>query len=661
MCTALLVHSDFLGGFVLCMASALPNDDLSDMSGHSSITLSTAAAAAASADTVQARCCDCSFRNGCDAKCACVRSERICTSCLPDVKRCENRKTEYQLGKGVPRSLTAALDAASSAGNSAAASGQPPASHIWQKPKRSPLRNKQSATVSQPAAAAAVVPRNRSITAREPACIEQTLQMCAQIRSGAAAGGYILSEQQLLSIEQLVEEARGMHAGALDLQLQYKEAMKQAAADKAALVSSTKKVETATKKFNEAEAKLKILQANSSKVAAATISPSKKRSRQEHQSANTESLQAGDALAAPASTGGSVHVSKKANVHPQRQQHNSVLAAAAAQSATIFHSSPVSVLIRRPAPVAPTPGSALERSPSGKIRYEADKCLVVSGMNMRSHILAPDALQTIKQTLVNLGLCREEDAGQCTPQDVYKIQQPPQAAPGPIKWKVVFRTAQAAEVVLERYMNAKTQDSQSLRGIDLRAFVDRQQLAQAAEAEEPVWMPQRPQRQSSAVTEVLARTQSSDSVIVLEPPAQPESKIELPAGGRVQFVTRHAAAQAQVPSVPLIPEPRPTVAVPTPEPQQLTLQAQQPAFRTHPPTHEASPVMNGGHAHGWMPYPPPPRPLVPMMHAYHGGHLPHGMYMQHPGGSYPYGAPTGYAPAGYMPAPMPYPHYPPQF
>lgn len=235
--------------------------------------------------------------------------------------------------------------------------------------------------------------------------------------------------------------------------------------------------------------------------------------------------------------------------------------------------------------------------------------------------------------------------GECTPVDAFKLQG--EVMVPPIKWKVVFKSAGAAAVVLERYMRGSGQTH-----IQLRAFENRHEHAARASANvEPDWVHdwhQQPLRQASAATEVLARAPSMDSVVIVEPQVKQEVKCaQQPASvasGRVQFVTKHAAPQAQVaaPSVPLAPVVGP------------------PPLQQHMP--EAAAQVLGAIPQGWIAYPPPLRPMGQMMHPYHGPPPPQGMYMQHPGGPpYPYGAPMGYAPAGFVPAPMPYPTYPPQF
>jgi hypothetical protein len=128
-----------------------------------------------------------------------------------------------------------------------------------------------------------------------------------------------------------------------------------------------------------------------------------------------------------------------------------------------------------------------------------------------------EALQIIKQTLFNMALCREADMGQCTPVDVYKLQGP--LITPPIKWKIVFRSAVAADMVLERYIYMRTAGVND-HGVSLRAFASRHEHAATdADTLEPEVVQHRPDSNSSAVTHAqqLERTVSSDSVVILEP------------------------------------------------------------------------------------------------------------------------------------------------
>jgi hypothetical protein len=322
------------------------------------------------------------------------------------------------------------------------------------------------------------------------------------------------------------------------------------------------------------------------------------------------------------------------------------------------------VLIRDSAPQAASSFANMERSSSGKISYPANRCLVATGLNLRSHVNLADARHFIKQTFFDLGLTREADRDQCTPVEVFKLLSPSMMPP--IRWKMVFKSAEAAELVLERHSLA------GHTGFSLRAFENRHEREQAARAGlEPVWTaaePQQPVRQSSAATEVLARAPSTDSVVIVEPLVKHEVKInQQPTSSRVQFTTRHALQPVQPqPQTPAAITPPATMAA-APEPQH-TPSATAAAAQSALPVQQtmvqiASPAAPGAGAYppGWIPFQPPPRPMMPMVHAYHGAPPPHGMYMQHPGGPYPYGAPMGYVPAGFVPAPMTYPSYPPQF
>jgi len=270
-------------------------------------------------------------------------------------------------------------------------------------------------------------------------------------------------------------------------------------------------------------------------------------------------------------------------------------------------------------------------------------------VQVRSHISSVDALQSIKQTFFNLNLCREDDGGASTPVDAYKLNK--DCLRPPILWKVVFRSAEAAGMVLERYIRGGQRD------IHLRAFESREELEQTAamfnvQPERVTKQPCRPVRHGSDVTEALARAPSSNSVTIVEPPLKreekpnPEPTQPQPPAARIQFTTRHSAQQVQQVAAPQ--------AADVSELPIATAQVLQVA----PPPPQS---MGGAYPHGWVAYPPPPRPLVPMLHPYHSPPPGPGIYMQHPSGPYPYGAPMGYAPAGFVSAPMVYPSYPPQF
>jgi len=452
------------------------------------------------------------------------------------------------------------------------------------------------------------------------------------MHDSAAAAGHNLSSAQLALVEQLVEQAAHLHASACDLQKKLKISMKGAADDRAALITSNKKLDSTQKKFNEAESKLKQYHATSSK-ATASASPSKKRVHIEEQKQEPQQDSRRRRI--------------DAMVHPDRRQH-----APPSQE----QSAPRPVLIRSTAPAST---SALERSPSGKVRHPAERCLVAAGVNVQAHLSNVEALQIIKQTLFNLALCREADMGQCTPVDVYKLQGP--LITPPIKWKIVFRSAAAADMVLERYMYMQAVGD-NLHGVSMRAFANRHEhAATAADALEPEVVQQRPE--SCAVTQQLDRTVSSDSVLILDPPVKAEVKVgehQLPVN-RIQFVTRHALSAAGHASVP--PVSAPSSAVTSPAASAAALPPQQQPVATPSPPQPPQQQPSSAIPYGWIAYPQPQQPMIPnhgMMHHYYGAPQPHGVYMQHLGGPHPYSAPMGYAPpAGYMPAPVAaYPFHP---
>jgi hypothetical protein len=261
------------------MANTPQHVDSTGVSGHSSITLSIAAAAAqqATQKTPQEQCCSCTAHARCDARCPCVARAEVCTSCTPGLAKCENRdQSLYTLGKGIKRAgsgTQAATGGSAAASTAANEHASPPATNIWTKSKQiSPSKQKRSAA----AAGAAAAHADRVITEQEPACVGSVREMCARMHGGAAAAGYNMSSAQLAVVEQLVEQAAHLHAGTCDLQKKLKAAVKDAADDRAALITSNKKLESTQKKFNEAESKLKQHHATASKAAAAA-SPSKKR------------------------------------------------------------------------------------------------------------------------------------------------------------------------------------------------------------------------------------------------------------------------------------------------------------------------------------------------------------------------------------------------
>jgi hypothetical protein len=247
-----------------------------------------------------------------------------------------------------------------------------------------------------------------------------------------------------------------------------------------------------------------------------------------------------------------------------------------------------------------------------------------------------------------MNLCREDDGGTCTPVDAFKLAKDNRQ--GAIRWKIVFPSTDAAAMVLERYMRGGQRDI-LLRGFESREELQQAQARARSEMEWAAEQPRQPVRHGSDATQVLARAPSSDSVTIVDPPLKREEKPNSqplqpqPQAPRVQFTTRHAAQQVQQVAASQA-EPMVQPAVPT-----QVLQVAPP-----PP-----PGVGSAYPHGWVAYPSPPRPLVPMVHPYHNAPPPHGMYMQPQSGPYPYGAPMGYAPAGFVPAQMAYPSYPPQF
>ncbi len=599
-----------------------------------------------------APCCGCTTR--CEIqRCSCINSAKVCTRCVPrGSNKCENiNEGQYTHGKRVSRvpSTSGQQTHAAAAGSSAASSSQAPQSHSWQKSPAKVKKNSAMAKTGASSSAAAAADALDGV-GEQPACIHGVRQYCAAMRDRAAAAGYSINAEQLHLIEQLVAESQRLYNISRDLHKKFSASNLESAIAQAALAANNKKFEKITAKFNEADAKLKTLRATASNLKAAvtaTSSPSKKRQHIERE----------DERERPQSAGGSAtsahHVSSEddsrrrrieAHVHPARHQHNS-----ATLGQPVFDNksapAPRPVFFRRTGPVD-SPVSNMERSASGKIRYPGARCLVASGLQLRSHVSTVDALHCIKQTLFNLDLCREDDGGTSTPVDAFKLAK--DSWQSAIRWKVVFSSADAAAMVLERSIRSGQRDI-LLRGFENRGELQQSEVRARAELEWAAEQPRPPVRHGSNATEMLVRTPSSDSVMIVEPPVKREEKPvpppmqPQPPAPRLQFSTRHAAQQVQ------------QVAAPEPVAQPATPTQ---ALQVAPPP---PPGVTGAYPHGWVAYPSPPRPLVPMMHPYHNAPPPHGMYVQHPGGMYHHGAPMGYAPAGFMPAPMAYPSYPPQF
>lgn len=555
-------------------------------------------------------CCNCTTR--CElGKCTCV-GKQVCTTCAPlGANRCENHDSEqYKQGKRVVRlnSTSAAAATSSSAAATAAPAG-------------SPGRRRGRANIAESAATSAAAACADSSTAQQgmPQCVAEVRQVCDQINNSTAAraaGVPALTWGQFQSIEKLLNEYTRLHAEAHKHRSKFKETNKTAAQVQAAFTSKTKEYAELTKKYNEVVAKLKSTEARKGQHSQAAKGNKRPRelSDSEHSEREVTTTSAGRA-----------HISKDDDARRQRTG--------------LIHPDRMKQVLHH---VAPSRSAAYPAAAREHIVIPANRCLVASGVGARLHTPKVEVVHMVNQILVNSDIIRDEDHGDTMAIDAYSMP----GAAQPIHWKVVFKSAKATEMVLDRNMRKQNPH------ISLRAFLDRRQCVDEPDhqqSEYPV-RPAEPQRHAVATEQPLARTLSSDSVVCLAP-TQPQTRREAATvpvmqvkreGAPLQFTTRHAGDNQR----PTVPVQQPVAAQ---EPQQAP-QLQQPV------TVPAAASVCG---HSCAAYASHMRPMPPMMPVCHSAGPAYGPYMQH---SRPYySPPMGYAPGAYVPGPEMYHGFHPQF
>lgn len=557
------------------------------------------------------RCCECSASNRCEVeKCPCVGKNAACFDCAPcGANKCENNDPgRYKDGrsKRAVRTTPVATSAAAAAANATS-----PA-----KPRR------QRSSGATAAAAASSAGNSSSIEEKTAPCVEKVRQLCDSVNNSgnaAAAGVPPLTWDQFQSVEKLHKEFLRVHADSIRYREQFKKANMAAASAEATLNKYVRENTVLTKKFNEVTAKLKL--AEGSKIQNNAGKQSNKRAREP----NSGELHRGgrDDAAAPSIT---ARISNSDDSQRQRIQHSTV------------HPDR-----RNLVPQDRNTNSAGNQRPhralDTMIIIPAEQCLVASNVRVRLHTPNPEVLHRVNQLLVNLELVHEADSGSTTAIDIFALPERPQSY-GPIQWKVVFKSAEAAAKVLGR--NMRTPNS----NIMLRAFLDRSQYQRQAEQDamndrgntpRVTQLGQLQQSDAAAVQVPLTRAISSDSVICVPTQSQPTPAPPLKKeGAPLQFTTRHTAVSQQLPSP--IANQLPSAAT---EPQQTHLR--QPVVQQCHSTAAAAACSHScDHYHSAH-----SQPMAPM---YHSGGPAYGPFMRMPPPPplhQPYfGPPMGYAAHG---------------
>lgn len=513
----------------------------------------------------------------------------------------------------------------------------------------SPSKQRGKAGHSAPASAAATAASSVQFHAGEnvPAYAEAVGQLCENLNprnSGkAAANGASITWEEVKSIEKLHKEFLRVHTLSQEQQAKLKFANKEAATDKAALAKVIKENVALKKRYNEVAEKLKLNEASKQHGASAKKSKrareaesDPKEAAQNYRGCDRDATSAGDRISS--------------NDDSQRQRINNYNTHAT--SGTV-HPDRLQQVPDAHARSAQLAGDRLQLFPShahsggavtGKVVHSASHCLVIAGVGARAHWPAAEILRTTIKRLIDSNLCCDADNGNTTPIDIHKLSS---FIPGnnSIHWKVVFKSATAAEVVLERSLRLPITD------ITLRPFLDRHQrneemLREHGAAARPA-EPRRVTREISETTHTLVRGHSMDSVVCVPPTqTQWQTKQEEPApslappvrtAAPLQFTTRRAleglrqSEPVQQPSAATVPQ----------QPQQQQPEHQHPA--------------GGAHGQDYASYVQQYRPMPPMMPMYHGGAPPYGFHMQ-PRPQY-YAAPMAYAPGPYMVGPEAYHGY----
>ena len=153
-------------------------------------------------------------------------------------------------------------------------------------------------------------------------------------------------------------------------------------------------------------------------------------------------------------------------VHPDRaaqvQGANRGASAAASSAARPKHAGPAS--------------HAAGPSNPPAVAHPADRCLVATNLGLRSGLHVWQATVSITQLLTEEGLIIRSDRGATDPETVWKIS----GTVLPIQWKVVFKTAQAATTVFDRWAAAPTPCAGTCR---LRRFHARSGAAASEQAQ----------------------------------------------------------------------------------------------------------------------------------------------------------------------------------
>lgn len=559
-----------------------------------------------------AACCNCTTR--CElGKCTCV-GKQVCITCAPlSANKCENHSSEqYKQGKRVVRSISTGAAAAATSSSAAATAA----------PAGSPGRRRGRANIADGAAASAALAYADSNTLQQsmPQCVAEVTRLCDAVNNSTAAkaaGVPTLTWDQFHNIEKLLNEYTRLHSEALRHHGKFKETNKTAVQAQAALANKTRECAELTKKYNEVVAKLKSAEANVKNSQRKAISNKRTRDRDSDEQQHSER----DAEVTPDSSNRN-HISRADDSRRQRTG--------------IIHPDRMNQVLHR---AAPSRSSAKPAAAREHIMIPANRCLVASGVGARLHTPTAEVVHIVNQLLVNSGIIRDEDQGDTMSIDVYSMPGSAQ----PIQWKVVFKSARAAEMVLDRNMRKQNPH------ITLRAFLDRRQHVEDSDQQQREDRPTAPRGEAVATEQPLTRTLSSDSVVCLAP-TQPQMKMAaatVPAvqlkreGGPLQFTTRHAG-ESQQPAVPV------QQPVATPELQQ-------------PPQQQLVAVQAAASVcgHSCAAHAPHMRPMPPMMPAYHSGGPAYGPYMQHPRPYY--SPPMGYAPGAYVPGPEMYHGFHPQF
>ena len=640
--------------------------DTQESVGASAAAARTSPAATEHQESTEKRCCDCSAGARCEVqKCPCV-GNRACSTCAPlGANKCENGASAYMQGKRAARTTSASAAASSSAAAAAstAITGSP------SKPPRTRKPNGVAAAAEQAAAAAASAVSYAESGAEEknPPCFDAVREWCDSVNnSGAsrAAGVSPPNWDQFANIEKLLREFTRVQGEARRFRAQFKDANKTAATSQAALAKSMKENAGLARKYNETTAKLKTAEA--SKPVHTSGGGSNKRGRERgveleeaHRGGND-----GTAAASPSTAAAVAHISKDGDrrrqrmqqtVHPERRQ-------LVPQAINSIEHQRVQVQRQQQGPLNFSPSSRAAIHDQSADRafdsrtFPASQCLVASGVGVRIHTPNPEVLHQVNQLFVNLGLVRTEDQGTTKAIDIHALREQ-RGSSGPIQWKVIFKSEEAAEKVLDRNMRTPNPT------IMLRAFVHRGQSLEAqlqrpaGGARDTVQLRAAESRHHIVEFEQeqpVTRTLSQGSVVCVEPGNARQVQIApfKQETASMQFTTRRTSERQQHAS-----SAQPPGAASEPQQVHSHHPVTQPV--TAPPAAGVGPG-GCGHmqCHGCAHTAHGPQ-MMPMMPMYHSGGPTYGPFMQPPRPYY--SAPMGYAAGGYMHGSEVYPPFHHQF